>query len=154
MPHYNQSTRQRIADLSIGMRVDRAANTSPLGNADLFTIVGGKVAVVLLLGEVTTNIENQPTTIRFTSDPTVGADAHLCGAAGDIDNQAAGIKIWITGTAATDAQMANAVAPMQADAVIVSPGKIKVAYGAASTGAIKYSLWYVPLEDGAYVEAA
>ena len=153
--NYSQSTRQRIADLYIGMRVTKAANTSPLVvDTPLFQIVGGRVSVNLLIGEVTTEIENVPTTIQFQSDPTVGADLALSTAATDIDTALVGTLIGLTGTAGGAVLIGQALAPAQASPIVVSAGYIDVLYGHAATGAIKYSLWYVPLDAGAYVIAA
>jgi hypothetical protein len=154
MPNYNKSTRQRVADINLGLRVDKAANTTPLASADLFTVSGGRVKVNLLVGEVTSLIETAATTVQFVSNPTVGAAVNLTGNTTDLTAAAVGVQLGITGTAAGQVLLANALAPAQAAAVVVSAGKISVVYGAGSTGAIKYSLWYVPIDEGAYVEAA
>ena len=47
MPNYNWSTRQTLADLRLGMRVDRATSTLPATtNLPIFNVVGGRVADV------------------------------------------------------------------------------------------------------------
>jgi len=62
MPNYNASTRQAIADIGVGLRVDRATAALPATTSDvLFTVSGGRVIVDLILGEVTTVIEATPT---------------------------------------------------------------------------------------------
>jgi len=153
--NYSQSTRKRIADLVIGMRVDKAANASPLvQDTPLFQIIGGKVMVTFLIGEVTTVIQTTATTIRFRFDADVGSDAYLSGGSTDLSAVAVGSQIGITGTAAGEVLVGNALAPAQAQPIVLSEGYIDVNYGAAATGAIKYSVWYIPLENGAYIKAA
>jgi hypothetical protein len=154
MPIFNPSTQEMIGAIFLGMRVDKAANTSPLASADLFTIKGGRVLMTLLVGEVTSQIQAQATTIQFASNPDVGAGINITGNTTDLTGAAAGVQLGITGTAAGQVLKAQALAPMQAQPVVLSAGKLSVVYGAGSTGAIKYSIWYIPLDDGAYVEAA
>jgi hypothetical protein len=38
--------------------------------------------------------------------------------------------------------------------MVVAAGTIDLDCAASNTGSVKWSIWYVPLDDGAYVEAA
>ena len=40
MPNYNQSTRQRVADLRLGLRIDRTAATHSGAGTAYFTVSG------------------------------------------------------------------------------------------------------------------
>lgn len=154
MPFYNASQRGRIADTVLGMRVDRAASTMTNG-LDLFTVTGGNVLVTLIVGEVVTLMDTEATNFHLQSNPTVGTTNAM---SADLDLTAAeiGALLTIDGTAATATQKGSSGAVRgQATPVVVAPGAIE-AYmdNDANTGTIKWSVWYVPLETGAYVTAA
>ncbi len=151
MGNYNQSTRGRIADIGLGMRVDRA--TQGMADETIFTIAGGNVMVTMILGEVTTILETAANNTKLTATPTTGTAVDICA---DLDTT--GIEeggfLTITGTATDALQKANAGSiKMQATPIVVAPGVIAINVGAAKTGSVKWSLWYRPLEDGAYVTA-
>lgn len=151
---YNATQRAKLADMILGVRVDRAASTMTNG-LDLFTVAGGNVQVNLILGEVVTLMDTEATLFKLQSNPTVGTTNDM---SADLDLTAAeiGALITISGTAATATQKGSSGAVIgQAVPVIVAPGAIEAACGNdANTGTIKWSLWYVPLETGAYVTAA
>jgi len=155
MANYAPSTRARIADLITGMRVDKAAiAVAAISTKSLFTVVGGNCLVVGLIGEVTTIIETQADATKYISTPTVGSAVDLCSAV-DITAQEVGGLLTITGVLATAAVKGTAGAGvMMANSIVVAPGVIGLNTAADNTGAMKFSIWYVPLEDGAYIEAA
>jgi len=145
-----------FTELTIGKRVDRATANITNGLA-LFNIEGGRVKMNLLLGEVTTVIETKTVTFYLTSDADVGTTTELSSSTSPTDLSAleAGGFITITGTATDDTVIANAGSvKAQATPVILAAGAIKAVVGAAHTGSIKWSLFYTPIDDGAYVEAA
>ena len=66
MPNYNLSTRQRVADLVTGLRVDKAAiSIAAASTKSLFTVAGGNVLVLGLVGEVTVVIQTQANNTKF-----------------------------------------------------------------------------------------
>jgi hypothetical protein len=154
MGNYNQSTRKRIADLITGMRVDKAATAiAAISTKDLFTVVGNCL-ILGLIGEVTTLIQTQANNTKYISTPTVGTAVDLC-AVVDITAHEVGGLLTITGVLATAAVKGNAGAGvMMSNGIVVAPGVIGINTAADSTGAYKFSIWYVPLEEGAYIEAA
>lgn len=154
MPTYNQSTRGRIADINLGMRVDRATDNITTGE-DLFNIEGGNVLVNLILGEVTTIIETKTVNFKLQADPDTGTTTDLCGNL-DLSADEVGTLYTITGDAAADAMQRgeSGSVPAQTTAVVVAPGVIQAVVGATHTGSIKWSVWYIPLEDGAYITSA
>ena len=155
MPHYNQSARQAIADNKLGMRVDRATATLPQSTAGaLFNVVGGAVAITAIVGEVTTIIQTQANNTKLTANPTTGTSVDICTVL-DITAKEVG-ALFSVSTFVTGALVGGtAGAALMPDApVAVNIGTIDLDCAASSTGAIKWSIFYVPLEDGAYIEAA
>ena len=155
MPSYNLSTRGRVADLTAGLRVDQVATAiAVISTKDLFTVAGGNCLILGLIGEVTTVIETQANNTKHISTPTVGTAQDLCAAVDTTAHEVGGL-LTITGTFADAAVKGNAGAgAMMTAGAVVGPGVIGINTAADNTGAYKFSLWYVPLEDGAYVEAA
>lgn len=155
MPNFNQSTRAMLSSVQFGMRVDRATAALPQTTAGaLFTVAGGTVAILGIVGEVTTIIQNQANNTKLTANPTTGTSVDIC-AVLDTANKEAGCLFGITGTFATAMVGANAGATvMCATPVVVNIGTIDLDCAASNTGSVKWSIWYVPLEDGAYIEAA
>lgn len=155
MPHYNQSTRQSLSDIRIGMRVDRATATLPQTTASaLFNILVGTVAITGIVGEVTTVIQTQANNTKLVANPTTGTSADIC-AVLDITAKEAGGLFGITGLF-TDAMVGGTAGAtvLMRNPVVVNIGTIDLNCAASNTGSVKWSIWYVPLEDGAYITAA
>ena len=153
MGNYNKSTRERIADINMGLRVDRATANITTG-LDLFT-VSGRCLLKLILGEVTTIIETKTVTFKLQLDPTTGTTTDLCGNL-DLSADEVGSLYTITGDASGDAMQRgeSGSVPAQTTDVVLATGVIQAVVGATHTGSIKWSVWYIPLDDGAYIEAA
>lgn len=142
-----------LTKATLGQRVDRS--TANLTNAlPLFTVAGGRVQVNLILGEVTTVMETKTINLKLQANPTTGTTNDLCGNL-DMTAKEAGTLLTITGTA-SDALVAGSSGGVKGQnvPVVVAIGAIEAAVGATHTGSIKWSLWYVPLDDGASVTAA
>jgi hypothetical protein len=142
-----------FTQLTLGERVDRA--TANITNGlPLFNILGGRVAVNLILGEVTTIMETKTILLKLQANPTIGTTNDICA---DLDMTAkeAGALLTIAGAAATALQAGSSGAVIgQAVPIVVAVGAITASVGATHTGSIKWSLFYTPIDDGAYVEAA
>jgi len=107
-----------------------------------------------ILGEVTTLIETKIVNYKLVSTPTTGTATDLCGNL-DLSADEEGTLYTISGAAATAMQRGESGSVIgQLYPVAVAPGTIDCTVGATHTGSIKWSIWYLPLEDGAYVEAA
>ncbi len=147
-----------IDSLMGGGEVVAATSSSPLTTGNLFTYTGS-IEILAIIGRVTTVIQAQITTCKLSVVPDALAAYDIC-ATLDINAFDAGSVLSITGTAAnamvgTDAQ--GAIAPGQANPVFatcVTSGKIKVTFGAASTGAIAWELLWRPISAGATVVAS
>lgn len=136
-----------------GKRVDKEAATLPqTAAAAIFNITGGRVAITKIVGEVTTVMQGAANNIKLTANPTVGGSVDIC-AVVDGDAKAEGTLVGITGEP-TDAMIINASIPGQISDVVLKTGTLDLDCSASRTGAIKWSIWYTPLDDGAEVTAA
>ncbi len=145
--------------LGLGFRVEKAEGASVANNeTTLFTIGTGRVLITQIVGEVTTAIEAQTTAVKLVYDPTAaGNDVDLC-ATLDLTGDPTGELYSITGDLSVAlASLRNVIesdAMMEKRGIILGPGDIHQNSAAGSTGGIKWTLWYVPLDDGANITAA
>lgn len=151
----NSSDRKAIAQITQGARVSRAASALPqTAQSALFTVTGGRVMILGIVGEVTTIIQNQANNTKIVANPTVGTDVDLCTVLSTA-NKEVGTLFGITGTFATAMVGANAgAAVFPANPVVVPAGTIDLNCASSNTGAVKWDIWYLPLDDGAVVTAA
>ncbi len=135
-------------------RAERATANLPASTSGaLFTITGGRIVVVQILGEVTTVIQSQATTFKLRHNVTTGTDQDLC-ATLDINADEVGTLYGISGVFA-DAMLGSGQAvPSQLRQVILKPGTIDAVTVATSSGQVKWSLFYRPLDRAAYVTEA
>lgn len=145
-----------VRQVTLGIRVDRATDTLPqTADEALFTITGGRIVLVSLVGEVTTAIQAQADNTKIKFNPTAtGADQDLC-AVLDITGDAVGELYTISGTVA-DAMRSDLLIgnPVLASPLTLSEGDIELDCAASNTGSVAWTLVYVPLDDGASVAAA
>ena len=134
--------------------VQRSTATLPAGTATAYFTVTGRVLITQIVGEVTTAVQNQTNNVKLISNPTVGADVDLC-AIVDTDDDAVGTLYSITGTLA-DAMVATTSGALvaQANALIVTAGTIDFSCSATNTGATKWTVHYIPLDNGSTVVVA
>lgn len=142
------------AVLGIGERLDRATENLPQStDKALFTITGGRVLLMLILGEVTTVIQTQANNTKLKFNPTAtGADQDLC-AVLDITGDAVGEIYTISGTV-TDAMRSDLLigsGGLIAAPLVLSEGDIELDCAANNTGQVQWSLWYIPLDQDAKV---
>lgn len=155
MPNYNKSNRDALMGVKLGIRVDRATATLPQSTAAaIFNIVGGRVAMTAIIGEVTTVIGANGSNHSLESNPTTGTTSAICGVVAAA-NKEAGTLFSITGTVG-DAMLGDDAggAAMQDRPVALPVGTLDFRTTGNNTGSIKWSLFYVPIDDGAYVTAA
>jgi len=119
----------------------------------LFNVIGGRIAITQIIGEVTTVIQTQANNTKLTATPTGGVAADLC-AANNISADAVGTLYGITGTVANAMVASLGSLVPQATKIIVGEGTIDLDCAAENTGAIKWTIYYIAMDDGAYVEAA
>lgn len=122
--------------------------------ANIFTITGGPIEVVALVGEVTTAVSANPCAMKLIMDPTAGADTDMC-ATVDIDGFVINSWISLDGTILNAAVQAipGAALPLGIGMdipLILPPGTIdmNLANNNPTTGAITWYLRYKPLVTG------
>lgn len=150
---YNQSEREAAATMLLGKKVERATATITTGE-ELFAVSGGECQINLIVGEVTVLMETKTITFKLVLDADTGSDTDLC-ANLDLSADEAGSLYTLEGTVATAMQTGQSGSCIGPEiAIIVSPGGIDATVGATHFGDIKWTLWYTPLEDGAYITAS
>ena len=141
----------------LGIKVDRATSSLPAStDLTIFTVSGGRIIVTSILGEVTTVIQAQACAIKLKTVPTTGTTVDISGTR-DINAFEVGALISLDGTALSTALSGtNAVAALaqRGGGIIVPIGAIKYNTAATNTGAIKWSITYIPYDNGATVVAA
>lgn len=145
----------QVRGILLGQKVDRATAALPQTTAGtLFTVTGGRIALTSIVGEVTTVIQTQANNTKLQSVPTTGTTVDLC-ATLDITADEVGCLYGITGLF-SDALVGSAAGAtvLPRNPVIVPVGAIKLNCAASNTGAVKWSITYIPLDDGASVAAA
>ncbi len=145
--------RDRLTQLALGHHVVKAAATLPATTTQtIFTVAGGRVAIILLLGEVTTIVQALANNLKVTSAPTVGTAVDLASNL-DINGKEAGTLLLaeLDGTALVGANAGAGLSGVGAMFAIVPIGVIRIETSASLTGATKWDLWYFPLDLGASV---
>jgi hypothetical protein len=157
--NYEPSTRQALADMSVGIKVDRAAALVTAATVPIFNVAGGRVLLLGLLGEVVVAIAATATNItitHLTTDATAVVTP-LTIAGSDIASLAPGRMITLpaaVGSVPTLSVGSSAAVFNAAPKYVLKTGNLQLVGSAApATGTIKWSLWYVPLDEGAYVTA-
>lgn len=147
----------QVRSIALGTKVDRATATIPqTATQSIFTISGGRILVTGLVGEVTTVIGSTATTLTVVSTPTSGTAVTLASATA-ITSKEVGAQATLPLTSGGALVVNNAgnggQFPSHAPYVI-GVGSIQITTSASTTGAMKWTLTYVPLDDAASVAAA
>lgn len=155
----NQYLQGRSLQRLLGVSVPRAAAAMPANGVSTpyWTVAGGLVLVTSLVGIVTTVFEANATTLLFSAVPTTGTATNMCGASASLSGKEVGGLLSVDGTAITTAlQSTNAGdIGLMTKPIVVSPGTINALTAVAeNTGACRWLLTYIPLEEGASVVAA
>ena len=139
-----------LTQVEYGVRSDKATAALPASTTGtLFTVAGGRVVIRALLGEVTTIIQAQATTLKLVSTPTVGTAVDLCTTA-DLNGLEVGGRVALPGAVGSALTKANAGAiALQTANLVVGIGTIGALTVATSTGSVKWTCWWVPLDQGA-----
>lgn len=141
--------------IGLGTKVDRATAALPqTTTGNLFTVTGGRILLTSIVGEVTTVIQTQANNTKLVSTPTTGTAVDIC-AVLDISADEVGCLYGITGVFSDAMVGSNAGATtVQQRATVIPVGNIKLSCAASNTGSVKWSMTYIPLDDGASVAAA
>ena len=150
----NLSLRRAVANITEGIKVDSAAALITAAPVSKFTIVGGNVLMLGFYGEIMIVFPAGACTVAVDANPTVGTTTAIATASADIATYIAGrmAHLPVVGGALTWTAQCGAAATDIAPTYVLRPGTIDVTGSAApATGTIRWTMWYVPLDDGAYV---
>jgi hypothetical protein len=153
---------------SYGALVTGGAKTLPASaSGDIFAVTGGRAIITSLTGVVSTAIQAQATTLSVGNKPTGGASAPatLC-AASDLNGKPVGTSLAVPlakaallvssadGTLAWNGSSGGQGVPFSNGGLVLVPaGTIQVTTVATSTGAITWSVTWMPYDAGATVTA-
>lgn len=151
-----------------GYQVTGGAKTLPAtGNQQIFTVAGGRVIITSLTAVVSTAIQNQACTLSVGNTPSGGSVAVTSLAtATSIANAALGASLAVppnlgallvggaSGVLVANGATSALGVPISSGGIALVPaGTIGVTTSATNTGAITYSITYVPYDTGATVTA-
>ena len=153
----NLSLRRAVTSIVQGIRVESTMNPILNGAQDIFHVVGGRVILFDMIGIVTEVIQTAATTLAVNFDADFGGDAVMSVASADFTADAVGTIYLMPATAAGALTVPAAGAYLRlfpALGWVMSEGAISITASAARTGGIKWTVFYIPIDDGAYIEAA
>ena len=141
-----------LMQVTLGLKVDRAAATHAAATTPYFHIYGGRVLMTALVGTITT--ASGANVCSWVANATTGTATQPVSGNLDINPAVVGDSLTITGVgsaAMTYNASATGLASMSTP-VVLNIGTLDL-IAAAADGATKWSMWYIPLDDGAYVLA-
>jgi hypothetical protein len=145
-----------------GALVTGGSKTLPASTTGhVFTVAGGRVIITSLTGVVTTAIQNQTCTLSVGNTPTGGsAGTTSIATASSVANAALATDLAVPGFSSGSPQALVVGGVQQLGVVLdqggiclVPAGTIDVTTSATNTGAITWSVTYVPFDAGATVTA-
>lgn len=154
------SSTQGSAVLDQEIKVSVPARTIPATTTDqIFRVKGGRVLVKRLLGTVTTVIQTQADNMKVSSKQLDAASAAVGTAVDvaanvDITAREVGGMYFVEGdgTAGVLSNAGAAFVGTNSGQWIAPQGEIYLTTSATNTGAMKWDLWYQPIDPGAFVE--
>lgn len=148
MGSFNDSTRNMLSNLGVGLRVDRAAAALAAATTPFFTVTG-VIQLTGLYGLVT--VASGANLCSWSVNPTAGTTTSIC-ANLDIDPALVGDVLGITGVVATAMTYGGAAVGIM-QPLIITAGTIDF-IAAAADGSISTHLYYLPMTTGANVVTA
>lgn len=145
---FNRSTRQMLANMGIGLRVDRAAATHAAATTPYFTVTGD-ILLTGLTGKIT--VAAGACDCSWQANPTAGTTV-LFAQILDINPALVGDLLSVTGVLATAMTYGGAVVGIM-QPLAITAGTIDL-IAAAADGATSWSLWYLPMSLDATVVTA
>lgn len=152
-----------VRSIALGIRVNKASAVLPASTVQtLFTVATGRVLVTMLIGEVTVVFDGTANSLSVEADPTVGAAADLA-AATVCTSDAAGTLYTVCGIQAallgTQKEGGTEVPThhlahvgVGGSGFVLQPGIVTLRTTATdTTGSTKWTMCYVPIDDGASV---
>lgn len=136
------------------IRVERATDALPASVQEaIFTVANGNVLIKLLYGEVTTVIQTQADNLSVILTPTTGTAGTIASVL-NVSADEAGTFYLVEGDGTALVGVSAGGSFFAAGTpvpFIVPPGTIDLLASATNTGSIRWSLYYLPLQDNAVV---
>ena len=141
------------------IHVSRGTQTIPESTTEiLFRVHNGRVLVHKLIGEVTTVIQTQTDNLKVTGKALNDASAAVGTAVDvasnkDITGLEVGGSVFVEGdgTALVQSNAGNVLIGANSGNWVMPQGEIYITTSATNTGAMKWDIWYQPLDKDAYV---
>lgn len=156
---YNNASVRAVA---LGLAVSRATAVLPTAVQSpqtLFTVTGGRIKLISVLGEVTTVIGANAQTLKLSYKAAAAGSAayDLCLASASIANAAVGTHFTLP--SAVGSQMITDIATLSGVPEGITDyqlpaGALTLTSDATNTGSVKWDLIYVPLDAATVVAAA
>jgi len=143
--------------LGFGFHVSRVEDTLPQTTTEsLFTVAGGRCLVTLMYGEcVTTVFSATDPQLKITSNPDTGSSVDTAATVDSKDLEVGGFLLVEGDTSALVKSLGGGIITAAGQREWVVPeGTIDLVAAASQTGSMKWDLFYVPLDDGAYIVSA
>ena len=149
---YVSDDRSALTDLILGSRVARTVSTHLLATTPYFRIHTGRVLMTGLVGKVVD--ESAANACSWVANPTTGTATQVVCAALDINLAVTGDSLSITGPVASAMTYGTAAGLpfMSVKGVVLNVGTLDF-IAAAASGSTSWILFYIPIDEGAYVTA-
>lgn len=152
---------KQIRNASLGFNTIHAAQQVPtvaLSPQTIYTISGGMILVVSLVGHVTTVMSGTVTTLTVGLTPTEGAGSSApaaLAAAGTITSLEVGTNVSLGATAGAALQVGTNASTviLKPAPILVNTGAITLTGSATQTGFLRWVLTWIPIDDAASVVA-
>jgi hypothetical protein len=147
-----------VRTIALGIQVSRAAAGLPATAAgNIFTISGGRILLVALIGQVTTAVQNLACSLSVNAVASAGSSLALC-TGGSILAAPVGVHLSLPSSAAsalvTDLATGSGVQDVMTSAWLLDVGVINQQTTATVTGQVAWTMAYIPWDNGAQVVAA
>ena len=151
--NYQDSTRDVLADMQLGIFVSRAAATLAAALTPIFTVSTGAILLTAIWGKMT--VVSGANNVHLEATPTTGTGAIPIAANLDFDLPVVGdyVVAPLTGSGAITYNASATGLVITGRGIIIPVGTIDY-HAAAAEGSIAWYMTYVPIEAGAYVTAA
>jgi hypothetical protein len=149
-----------VKTTAIGQQVARTcvkSTCADVSTQNLFTVAGGAVRILAIVGHITTALEAKANATKLVYTSTGGAAVDLC-ATLNVTGSAIRKLLTITGVAANPLALSAAegvvVSAVATAPIIVTPGALSLDCADTSTGVIDWYIEYEPLQTGATIVSA
>jgi len=152
-PNFSAETQARIMDMRLGMQVVRPSAVLTNATVSIFYVRGGNVILTGFYGEVMGTLD-AASVISLNMNVDAGTDTPIASNSADGNGYAVGRMLFLPAVAgaATWTAAGGACPITVAPTYVLRPGTLDMTCnGNATTGAMRWTLFYVPFDDGAFV---